>query len=127
MTFMVEIDDFLETPIYAQIRLSIISGIRSGELRRGDILMPSRELAKSLGINYHTVNKAYDILIREGFLFRDKKKRTIVSGWNPREEKKYLRQWEDLERNLIDEAMARGIPSSTIMDIVRHVIDSVKN
>lgn len=124
MTFVIEIDDSLETPIYAQIRLSVINGIRTGQLKRGDVLLSSRELAKSLGINYHTVNKAYDILIREGFLTRDRKKRTIVGSWNQREEKRYLKQWQDQEKSLIDEARARGISPGTILDLVKDVLES---
>ena len=36
MAFIIEIDDSLETPLYAQIKLSVISGIKTGKLKPGD-------------------------------------------------------------------------------------------
>ncbi len=122
MAFIIEIDDSLETPLYAQIKLSVISGIKTGKLKPGDVLLSSRELVKSLGINYHTVNKAYDLLVQERFLIRDKKKRTFVNKWASGDDSRFLKRWEDLEKSLIEEAKARGVTSVRILDIVREAL-----
>ena len=51
-------------PIYQQIRNRIVEAIAAGELSAGSGLPATRQLAVDLGINFHTVNKAYDLLRR---------------------------------------------------------------
>src|SRR5262249_41162574 len=56
----------------------IVEGIASGALKPGDPLPSIRNLAEDLGINLHTVNKAYNLLKQEGFLQVHRKKGVIV-------------------------------------------------
>lgn len=49
-------------PLYEQLRRQIIAGVARGELKPGDTLPSVRTLAQDLGINLHTVNKAYAML-----------------------------------------------------------------
>lgn len=65
---LLSIDFESETPIYLQIRQQIIEGIASGRLLPGEALPSVRSLAADLGVNLHTVNKAYALLRQEGFL-----------------------------------------------------------
>lgn len=51
-----------------QLRDGVIAGIAAGELRPGDALPSVRSLAEDLGINLHTVNKAYATLRDEGYV-----------------------------------------------------------
>jgi DNA-binding transcriptional regulator YhcF (GntR family) len=53
-------------PVYQQIRNRIVEAIAAGELPTGSALPSTRQLAVDLGINFHTVNRAYDLLRREG-------------------------------------------------------------
>ncbi|MHC5251260.1 GntR family transcriptional regulator [Listeria kieliensis] len=57
-----------EEPIYMQICNQIIEGIAKGEYSPGEKLPSVRKLAADIGINFHTVNKAYQRLEREGFI-----------------------------------------------------------
>lgn len=65
---VITIDKLSDTPLYLQLRDSVIAGIASGELRPGDALPSVRSLAEDLGINLHTVNKAYATLRDEGYV-----------------------------------------------------------
>lgn len=65
---VITIDQSSKDPIYLQLRAQIIEGIATGELRAGDGLPSVRRLASDLGINLHTVNKAYAVLRDEGYL-----------------------------------------------------------
>ena len=65
---VITVDKLSETPLYLQLRDSVITGIASGELRPGDALPSVRSLAEDLGINLHTVNKAYATLRDEGYV-----------------------------------------------------------
>ncbi|OFK23247.1 GntR family transcriptional regulator [Olsenella sp. HMSC062G07] len=62
------IDKFKERPVYLQIRDQIVAGIASGELQPQDRLPSVRTLASDLGVNLHTVNRAYAVLRDEGFV-----------------------------------------------------------
>ncbi len=64
----IRIDHSLGEPLYMQIRAQIIGGIARGELQPGDSLPSVRRLASDLGINLHTVNKAYAVLRDEGYI-----------------------------------------------------------
>ena len=62
------IDHMLQEPIYLQIRSQIVGAIAREELLPGDALPSVRSLAADLGINLHTVNKAYAVLRDEGYI-----------------------------------------------------------
>lgn len=65
---VITIDKVSEEALYLQIRRQIIAAIASGTLRPGDSLPSVRSLAQDLGINLHTVNKAYATLRDEGYV-----------------------------------------------------------
>lgn len=62
------VDQRSSEPLYLQIRSQIIAAIANGELCAGDGLPSVRSLASDLGINLHTVNKAYAVLRDEGYV-----------------------------------------------------------
>lgn len=65
---VITVDKLSDAPLYLQLRDAVIAGIASGELRPGDALPSVRSLAEDLGINLHTVNKAYATLRDEGYV-----------------------------------------------------------
>ena len=77
--FRITIDLSSPEPIYKQIYNDIVKNIAMGILKKGDRLPSSRELSSTLGINYHTVNKAYGYLEMEEYIFQDRRKRIIVN------------------------------------------------
>ena len=56
---IIEIDFNSDEAIYIQLRNQIIMGIATSQLVAGDSLPSVRQLADHIGINMHTVNKAY--------------------------------------------------------------------
>ena len=65
---VITVDKLSDDPLSLQLRDAVIAGIASGELRPGDALPSVRSLAEDLGINLHTVNKAYATLRDEGYV-----------------------------------------------------------
>ena len=65
---ILSVDLSSDEPIYLQIRSQIVHAVATGELRAGDALPSVRSLAADLGINMHTVNKAYAVLRDEGYV-----------------------------------------------------------
>ena len=76
---LLEIDFNSEEAIYIQLRNQIIYGIATQQYREGDSLPSVRAMAEEIGINMHTVNKAYSILRQEGLLKLDRRTGAIIS------------------------------------------------
>jgi len=66
---LVSISESDPRPIYAQIAAAVKEQIREGSLKPGDELPGVRELAGSLGINLHTVHRAYRMLKDEAIIY----------------------------------------------------------
>jgi len=62
-----------------QLRNQIILSIATRRLTEGESLPSVRQLAEDIGINMHTVNKAYALLKQEGFLKLDRRRGAIVA------------------------------------------------
>ncbi len=62
------LDTQSEVPLYRQLSEHIRSLLEAGELRDGERLPPTRQLAGELGLNRTTVSAAYAVLEREGLL-----------------------------------------------------------
>ena len=76
---LIEIDFNSDEAIYVQLCNQIIMGIATDQLKIGETLPSVRQLADTVGINMHTVNKAYNVLRREGFLQLDKRRGAVIS------------------------------------------------
>lgn len=76
---LIKIDFNSDEALYLQLRNQIIMGIATMELREGDSLPSVRQLAEHIGINMHTVNKAYAVLKQEGFVQIDRRRGAIIA------------------------------------------------
>lgn len=75
----VRIDFNSDEAIYIQLINQIIYGIATSRLQEGESLPSVRDLADDIGINMHTVNKAYAILKQEGYLRLDRRKGAVIA------------------------------------------------
>lgn len=76
---IVKIDFNSEEAIYLQLCNQIIMGIATSNLREGDPLPSVRQLADEIGINMHTVNKAYTVLKQEGYVKVDRRRGAVIA------------------------------------------------
>ena len=76
---VIKIDFESEEAIYVQLKNQIILGIATDRIREGDSLPSVRQLADNIGINMHTVNKAYSVLRQEGFIKLDRRKGAVIA------------------------------------------------
>ncbi|MCC3373882.1 GntR family transcriptional regulator [Cohnella sp. REN36] len=112
-----EIDLQSEVPIYTQLVDQLIEGIASGQLKPGDPLPSVRSLAADLGINLHTVNKAYQLLKQEGFLQVHRKQGVVVQpGGMPGVTDAFAAKLQRQLRTLAAEAAVRGMSESEFAD-----------
>ncbi|MBQ9119375.1 MAG: GntR family transcriptional regulator [Lachnospiraceae bacterium] len=76
---IVSIDFDSDEALYIQLRNQIILRIAMAELRDGDSLPSVREMADDIGINMHTVNKAYSILRQEGYVKLNRRQGAVIA------------------------------------------------
>lgn len=76
---IIQIDFNSDEAIYMQLRNQIIMGIATAELAEGDSLPSVRQLAEEIGINMHTVNKAYAVLREEGIIHLDRRRGAVIA------------------------------------------------
>ena len=108
-----------EEALYIQLCNQIILGIATSKLREGESLPSVRQMADNIGINMHTVNKAYAILKREGFIKLDRRKGAVISI-----DMDKLRVLESMKRD-ISVAVARGICNGVAREEAHSIIDDL--
>ncbi|MEE1745341.1 MULTISPECIES: GntR family transcriptional regulator [unclassified Streptomyces] len=115
-----------EVPIYQQIRDRVVEAIAEGALAPGAGLPSTRQMAVDLAINFHTVNKAYDLLRREGIIRVNRKSGAAVRPdvKQPSDELRAGVDWEARMRTLLAELDVRGIPKEEVKGHVAAVLDT---
>jgi DNA-binding transcriptional regulator YhcF (GntR family) len=113
-----EIDTRSATPIYGQIAASVRRAIATGAIKPGSKLPPSRDLARELDVNMHTVQRAYGQLRDEGLVeLRQGRGATVASGRIAPSAR-----LNSLIRDLLTEAGAQGLTTADLarlMDTMR--------
>lgn len=122
---MIRIEPDSEMPVYLQIYWQIVEAISNGKLNRGARLPSSRKLASDLSINYHTVNKAYDLLLEKNFVYRNERKQTVI-GRGEENDDRFILEWMRDEELLISEARATGLSTDTIRNLIANLLGSGK-
>lgn len=115
----IEIDFESNEALYLQLRNQIIMAIVRSELQEGENLPSVRDLADEIGINMHTVNKAYALLRQEGYLQLDHRKGTVVAV-DMDEMKAMLELSETLEL-----VLARAICKKVSRESVHELVDKI--
>ncbi|GAA1975484.1 GntR family transcriptional regulator [Catenulispora subtropica] len=114
-----------DDPIYQQLRDQIVVAIAAGELAPGDVLPTTRQLAADLGINMHTVNKAYDRLRAEGLVRLGRRTGAVVvrgPGDGPAVAED-VADWERRARTLLAEAFVKGMPPPEVLERCQALLD----
>lgn len=116
---ILKIDFNSEEALYVQLCNQIIMGIATETLHEGDSLPSVRQLADEIGINMHTVNKAYAVLRQEGFLRLDRRRGAVVAL-----DMDKLRALNEMKQNLAL-IIARGICKDVTRSEVHALVDQI--
>ncbi|WP_188496804.1 GntR family transcriptional regulator [Pullulanibacillus pueri] len=120
---ILELDLNSDTPIYLQIKEKIIEGIALKQLVPGEGLPSVRALASDLGVNMHTVNKAYQLLKQDGYLLIHRQKGVVIQPEGmPSVDNDYLEKLKNRLQPLISESVCRGMTSEQFMRICHDIL-----
>lgn len=112
---LIRIDLQDDEPIYAQIVRGIRRALGAGDVVVGDRMPPARELAGSLGVNMHTVLRAYAELRDDGILeMRRGRGAVVVKG---------LFETPSDVREAVTELIARARRHGLPMDELHQALD----
>ncbi|RKD31164.1 MULTISPECIES: GntR family transcriptional regulator [Lacrimispora] len=114
-----QIDFNSNEAIYIQLRNQIIIGIATESIREGDPLPSVRQMADNIGINMHTVNKAYTVLKQEGFVKLDRRKGAVVSL-----DVDKIQVLDEMRRDL-SVVLARGVCKNVTSEEMHQLVDEI--
>lgn len=118
---LIEIDFNSDEAIYIQLRNQIIMGIATERIRVGDTLPSVRQMADIIGINMHTVNKAYSVLREEGLLTLDRRKGAIVVI--DCDKAKVLEEMKDSLRIVLARGRCKNITCEEIHELIDEIFE----
>jgi GntR family transcriptional regulator len=126
LSVIMTIDLSSETPIYQQLRDRVVEAIANGSFSAGDPLPSTRGLAADLGVNFHTVNKAYDLLRQEGLVRITRKSGAVIArdANSGPPEPGFVAGWQERAATLLAEAVAHGVPPAELLERCRAVLDT---
>lgn len=118
---IIKVDFQSDEALYMQLCNQIIFGIATEQYQNGDTLPSVRSLADEIGINMHTVNKAYNVLKQEGFLKVNNRTGAVVSVIAD-----HVRARRHIKNALIS-IMARGYCHNITPHDMHEIIDEIAN
>ena len=121
----IEIDFNSDEALYLQLRNQIIIGIATSRIQEGDALPSVRQLADTIGINMHTVNKAYSVLKQEGFVKVDRRKGAIIAI-----DEDKLNALEELKselRILLVKGVCKNVSRQEIHELIDEIYEDYEN
>ena len=110
---ILEIDFNSDEAIYIQLCNQIIMGIATSVIHEGDSLPSVRQLADTVGVNMHTVNKAYNSL--------DKRRGAVIAL-----DVDKLEQLDEMRRQLrivLARGCCKNISRSEVHELVDEIFD----
>ena len=91
-------------PIYEQVKEGLRRLMVSGAIREGEKLPSVRSMASSLAINPNTIQRAYEALESEGYLYTVAGKGSFAAqrpGGNPERRERLLRTFDETAAELV--------------------------
>lgn len=107
-----------EEPIYTQLVQQIITSIAKKELLPGERLPSVRVMAADIGINLHTVNKAYQQLKQGGFILIHRQRGVVVNpDGTPQADETYKEELTKKLHPFIAESICRSMSEEEFLQL----------
>lgn len=106
-----ELNKDIPVPLYYQLKQIILAKLMAGELKVDECLPTEIDFVHTLGISRSTVRQAFNDLVNEGYLYREKGKGTFIS--KPKIDEGFLQKLDSFNREMVQKGLK---PSTKIMD-----------
>lgn len=123
---VIAIRESSDIPIYQQIRDQIVQGISDGRLQPGEQLPTVRALAGEIGINSMTVNKAYQLLKQQGYIYTDRRNGARVCA-DFKGSLQLSEESRELLARIISEAKIAGMKQEEFLEECRRFFQEKKD
>ena len=110
---LLRVDHGSSQPLHDQLAGQLRQAIAKGDPAPGDKLPPARELANGLGVNVHTMLRAFQTLRDEGLLEVRRGRGTIVTDTAPDQV-----NLVDKARDLVEQARRIGADDDAIRQLL---------
>ena len=110
---LIRLDTTRATPLFEQLASTIRAAIVDGRLIGGERLPAARDLAESLGVNVHTVLRAYRVVRDDGLIELHRGRGAVVVvriGGHA--------ALAGAIHDLVDEAKLYGFPESALLELI---------
>ena len=119
---IIHIDFDSPEAIYLQLRNQIVMLIAQSRLHDGDSLPSVRNMAIQLGVNMHTVNKAYAMLRQEGYLNLDRRNGAVISV-RYEEKSRELDKINDHIQMVVAQAICKDVSKEEMLRLIDRMYD----
>ncbi|MBB1256028.1 GntR family transcriptional regulator [Streptomyces sp. OF3] len=117
---LITIDTTSAVPLSEQVASSARRAMAEGSLRPGDRLPSARDVARSLGVNMHTVLRGYQTLRSEGLIDLRPGRGAVVTEAAAQSKAALIMK----VRELADVASALGMTEDEVVQLVRGALRS---
>lgn len=114
-----------DIPIYLQLKNEIIKAIARGELEEGETLPSIRDLSVDIGVNLHTINKAYNLLKEEGYLVIDRRKGAMVSVARDKKDE-FVNSIEEELEVFLSRCICKRVSKEELLKLINDKYDNIK-
>ncbi|GFI32252.1 MAG: GntR family transcriptional regulator [Lachnospiraceae bacterium] len=121
----IEIDFNSDEAIYMQLRNQIVLGIATNQYQEGESLPSVRQLAESIGINMHTVNKAYHVLRQEGFIRLDRRNGAVI--FLEEDKSQAISEMRETFQVILAKAVCKNISRKEIHQLIDEIFDEYES
>ncbi|WP_236629164.1 GntR family transcriptional regulator [Cryobacterium roopkundense] len=106
-----------QQPLSKQIAAQLRAGVTSGDIVAGERLPPAREFAAALGVNMHTVVRAYAALRDDGLLEMRQGRGARITATAGQSTVRLA----ELAREIVDVADTAGISRTELLRIIERI------
>jgi GntR family transcriptional regulator len=121
---LLSINEYNNRPIYQQLAGQVREQVSKGILKPGDTLPSVRELSDSLGVNMHTVRRAYLLLRDQGLIdLRLGRKARIADRNRVPVTNDAMKDIKVRLEELVTDALLLGISPEDLVDMVNRQLE----
>ena len=119
---IIRLDMNSEEALYIQLMNQIKEGIAKEYMKPGDKLPSVRQLASDIGINMHTVSKAYNQLKDEGIIIINRRVGVLIndSVFN-KTDNKYEVQLQKKLKEVVYESLLHGVTKEEVTNMIHTI------